>query len=318
MAALTFGSNTPDSLETFRTGTGEPNALPLVGPIVFSQLHYDALPGDDEFIELLNITQETVTLYDPNHTTNTWHLNRAVDFVFPENVSLAPAGRLLIVPITPEAYLTTHEVPPDTQVFGPYVGALDNNGETIELHRPDNPQTSTADAGFVPQILVEKVRYDNRAPWPTLAAGLGTPLLRKNPLAFGNTPDNWLTDFDADSMSDDWEANHLLSPFYPEDAAIDSDADGWPNALEYQYSTDPWNPADALRGLLLHSPGQLPAMQFFAQPGWSYDVIAFDNLSAQPTLIHHEPATDTTRLLELTDPNPTTTRFYQILGTPPQ
>jgi regulation of enolase protein 1 (concanavalin A-like superfamily) len=320
MASLTFGANTPDSLDTFRTGTGEPNTLPLVGPIVFSQLYYDALPGDDEFIELLNITGDTIPLYDPNHTTNTWHLNRAVDFVFPENVSLAPASRLLIVPVTPEDYLATHEVPADTQVFGPYVGALDNNGETLELYRPDNPQTSAPDAGFVPQILVEKVRYDNRAPWPSLAASLGTPILRINPLAYANTPSNWMTDFDADSMSDDWEANHLLSPFYADDAAIDSDGDGWINAIEHQYSSNPWDPTDALRGLLRGNPDQSPALQFIAQPGWSYDVLAFDNLSGQPTLLHHEPAGDTSRIVEITDPTPTTTttRFYQIRATQPQ
>jgi hypothetical protein len=291
-----------------------------VGPIVFSQLYYDALPGDDEFIELLNITGDTIPLYDPNHTTNTWHLNRAIDFVFPENVSLAPASRLLIVPVTPEDYLATHEVPAHVQVFGPYVGALDNNGETLELYRPDNPQTSAPDAGFVPQILVEKVRYDNRAPWPSLAASLGTPILRINPLAYANTPSNWMTDFDADSMSDDWEANHLLSPFYPDDASIDSDGDGWINAIEHQYSSNPWDPTDALRGLLLGNRDQTPALQFIAQPGWSYDVLAFDDLTAQPTLIHHEPSGNTTRLVEITDPtNPTTNaRFYQIRATQPQ
>jgi hypothetical protein len=76
--------------------------------------------------------------------------------------------------------------------MGPYSGKLDNAGETIELWRPDPPQSpSSPDAGFVPQILVERVAYDEDAPWPTYADGAGASLQRLIAAHYGNDPVNW-------------------------------------------------------------------------------------------------------------------------------
>jgi hypothetical protein len=319
MARVTFGVDAPSSVEEFRSGAGAPNSEPLVGPVVFSQIYYDALPGDDEYLELLNITDQAVTLYDVEHSTNTWRLAGGVDFTFPEAVSLAPGGRLLVVATPVDDYLATHVVPPGVQVLGPFIGALDNGGEALELHRPDPPQTTDPDVGYVPQVLVERVRYDNRSPWPPLAAGYGAALLRKDPNSFGNDPANWTTDLDGDAMGDDWEAGHLLSPFYAGDAMMDSDADGWSNALEYLYSTDPWDATDVLRVRLLRGDGQALRIEFTARPGWSYDVFATENLHGSSTLLHHETAADLVRVVTVTDPAAETgsVHFYQVHGTPP-
>lgn len=46
-------------------------------------------------------------------------------------------------------------------------------------------------------------------------------------------------DSDADGMPDAWETAHGLNPNDPSDAAIDSDSDGLPNWLEYLLGTDP-------------------------------------------------------------------------------
>ncbi|HKS37081.1 MAG TPA: putative Ig domain-containing protein, partial [Verrucomicrobiae bacterium] len=77
-------------------------------------------------------------------------------------------------------------------IFGPFGGRLDNSGESIELFRPDTPQSPGApDAGFVPQILVERIIYSPVLPWPTGTDGNGASLQRITAIAYGNDPVNW-------------------------------------------------------------------------------------------------------------------------------
>ena len=272
LSRRTFGSDNPASLAEFRTGTGATNAYPKVGPVVINQVMYNPAPGGDEFIELLNLTTDEVTLFDAAHPTNTWKLNDAVDYGFPPDTVLPANARLLIVPTDPAAFQAKHNVPFDVQVFGPWVGALDNNGESIELYKPDPPQTLPPDASFVPYVLVDKVRYNNREPWPALADGLGPALQRRVPANFGNTPANWFTDFDADGIADDWEVAHLLSPFYAGDADLDVDGDGLSNREEYLNGSDPRSAEALLQILAPRREGDLFMFDFTASANRSYSV----------------------------------------------
>jgi hypothetical protein len=205
------------------------------------------------------------------------------------------------------------------QVLGPYVGALDNGGEAIELYRPDRPQTSGPDVGYVPQILVERVRYDNHVPWPTLAAGSGAALLRRDPWSYGNEPDNWYTDLDNDGIADDWEGRYQLSPFFREDAQLDNDDDGLSNLEEFNMGSDPWIPNDQLRTDVLLR-GEALELSFTAMPGWSYQVYYAEALTGAWILYHQEPASSETRTLSLSDPitQVERSRFYRVTGQPPQ
>jgi hypothetical protein len=77
-------------------------------------------------------------------------------------------------------------------LFGPFAGKLDNSRESVELVRPDSPRLPPApEAGFVAQILVDKVKYAQDAPWPAAADGLGPSLQRVQASAYGNDPANW-------------------------------------------------------------------------------------------------------------------------------
>lgn len=175
------------------------NAPPLVGPLVFNQIMYHP-PGagtndntGDEYLELMNISDTVVALYDPLHPTNTWRLRGGVDFDFPPGVMLAPNERLWVVNFDPNdlaalaAFRARYSLGPAFPIFGPYGGNLANAGERLELQRPDAP--AGAD---VPYILVEAVEYANTAPWPASADGLGLPLQRLAPREYGNDPANWI------------------------------------------------------------------------------------------------------------------------------
>ena len=185
----------PAFIVDFRMGIGASNAPPRVGPLVINRVQYHPPVNGDKFVELRNIASTNVPLYDLLHTTNTWSLKNAIDFTFPTGVELAPGAKALIVPIAPALFRTKYNIAGTEKIFGPWTNSLSSSGDTIELFKPDPPQELPhPDAGYVPQILVEKVSYLPTAPWPTGVDGTGAALLRLNPRQYGNDPLNWTVD----------------------------------------------------------------------------------------------------------------------------
>ena len=162
------------------------NAGPRVGPIVISEIHYHPDAGNDEFIELGNISGSAVPLFDSLRPTNTWRVN-GLGFAFPTNITLSANGLLLIVGLDPETFRAKYGVPAGATILGPFAGSLQDSGERLELQRPDAPGAD----GIVPYITVDDVRYNDRAPWPPGADGSGPSLQRKALSAYGNDPINW-------------------------------------------------------------------------------------------------------------------------------
>ena len=171
---------------------------PRVGPVVINEIHYHPAPGSDEFIELKNVTSQSVKLYDPERATNRWRIN-GVGFDFPAFSELPAHGLALIVASDPVAFRTRNGVPSSVPVFGPFPGVLQNGGELLQLQRPDAPDVATNGIVFVPFLTVDEVRYGNQAPWPTHAAGGGPSLERINALAYGNDPIQWRASFGTPS-----------------------------------------------------------------------------------------------------------------------
>ncbi|HAB17966.1 MAG TPA: lamin tail domain-containing protein [Verrucomicrobiota bacterium] len=197
LSQLTFGTEVnaaypPEFITLFRQGLGASNAAPKVGPIVFRRIQYHPAAGEDEFLELQNNSDQTVSLYDPEHPENTWRLRDAVDFDFPGGVALESGARCLVVAIDPAQFRTRYSVPANIPVFGPWTNALSNGGERVALYQPDPPQIQPhPDAGFVPYVLVEEINYSPLPPWPTAPDGGGPALKRKDVSQFGNNPLAW-------------------------------------------------------------------------------------------------------------------------------
>ena len=216
MSQRTFGVDNPTSEAEFRMGTGLANAYPKVGPLVINEIMYH--PPDinnqgtnvdnnlDEYIEIFNISTAAVPLFDPivypfaDGRTNTWRLRGVVDFDFPTNVTLAPSNYLLVVNFDPRTNLTQLDafrskfgVPSGMQIFGPYGSELGNGGGSVELYKPDVPQPpGRVDEGLVPYIRVDRVQYEDEAPWPAQPDGNGPSLQRLHVLGYGNDPTNWV------------------------------------------------------------------------------------------------------------------------------
>jgi hypothetical protein len=160
-------------------------------------------------------------------------------------------------------------VPADVPIWGPWTGALNNAGETLRLQQPDEPiPTPAVNAGFVPQVTWETIRYRPTSPWPTFVEGTGNSLQRIRSLSFGNEPANWESapptagrvnspldslqmepDQDADQLPDAWERANGLDPLSAtgaNGANGDSDGDGRTHLEEYLAGTNPRDPASRL------------------------------------------------------------------------
>jgi hypothetical protein len=179
------------------------NSGPLVGPVVISEIHYhapDKMEGagfvdsfEEEYIELRNITGAAVPLFDPVNPVNTWRIRGGVEFNFPVNASIPANAQLLVVSFNPvinsaatAAFRGKFGLSPSVLLAGPFSGQISNEGDDIQLLRPDAPE-----GGSVPYISVDQVVYTDQPPWPTAADGFGPSLQRVTLPAFGNDPANW-------------------------------------------------------------------------------------------------------------------------------
>ncbi len=180
---------------------GAENTGPLLESVILSEVHYHPAPPpagaellqeELEFVEVWNSSQATMDL---SH----WRLNKAVDYSFAEGFLLPAGTGAVIVAFDPvaepqkaDAFRSIFGMPVDALLRGPYRGVLDNGGEKLELDRPEDP--AQLGQGYV---LVDRVRYDDSAPWPESADGQGNSLQRTAIDAYGDLITSWSAEIPA-------------------------------------------------------------------------------------------------------------------------
>ncbi len=181
------------------TTFGAPNAGPRIGPVVISEIMYNPPASDTgflddslEFLEIYNPTELPIDLTE-------WQMGRGVDFAFSPGETLPAYQPLVLIPFNPvdplnqdllNTFRTVYEIDETVNLYGPWLGKLDNGGETVELWRPDEPPLGEPD--FYPRLLEDEVKYFDTAPWPVEADNQGASLQRVSEIEWGNDSNNWI------------------------------------------------------------------------------------------------------------------------------
>ena len=168
------------------------NDGPLIPDIVITEIYYSPPEGSDyEFVELYNrsdsavMLQETVTTQTtpggiPVLEVVTWRLE-GTGYEFPADTEIPGYSYILLAKV-PANYSSA----PCT-VYGPYDGKLSNGGEEIEIQIPGDKEYGK-DRYWIP---IEKIDYDNEAPWPTTPDEGGDSLDRDDINAYSRDYSNW-------------------------------------------------------------------------------------------------------------------------------
>jgi hypothetical protein len=167
------------------------NSGPLIPDIVMTEIYYNPPAGGAyEFVELYNRSGNAVTLMSDAATETSpgvfvsqsipWRLE-GTGYEFPAGVTIPSHGYILVAK-TPSLYSSA-----PCAVYGPYDGALDNGGEQLEIQIPGDQEYGQS-RYWIP---IEKVDYDDVAPWPASADGGGHSLHRLNVNTYGRDYSNW-------------------------------------------------------------------------------------------------------------------------------
>lgn len=263
---------------------GAANGPPAVGPLVFSEVMYnadaadaDSTAGGFDFIEIANISDQVVALYDTKHSANTWRLN-GVHFQFPSGVSIPALGKLVVTSADPTAICTNYTVTADVRVLGPIPLPLADNGQYLALERPLAPN----DEGVIPYVVVDELSYTNRAPWPrALAPGVAMERLDLN--GYGDDPLNWrrgVRENDAIRAAELGPAVDLCSFDAYRDEAGQMKVQWVSRWEEHLLAFEVWRSTDNQRGHAVAATEQVIAAQGNDTSGFTYTWV---DATADPT-----------------------------------
>lgn len=223
-----------------QTSFGSANAGPRIGPVVVTELMYLPAAGGDDFIELRNISNAAVPLFDPANPANTWSV-AGVGFSFPQGVTLAPGDIVLLTALNPASFRTKYGIPAAVEIYQ-YPGNLSDNGEQVGVRKPTGQPPNDID--------VDLLTFTAVAPWPN-AAGNGKSLERVNVFGFADDPQSWQASAAGGSPAQpvpltltSW-LSQFFTPAQQANPAIggrmaDPDGDGIDNMREWAHGLDPW------------------------------------------------------------------------------
>ena len=252
---------------------GSENSPPKSGPIAINELLYKQGNTGIEFIELINLSTETVSLFDPENPNNTWKIDGLV-FDFPENVSLHPNQAAVVASVDEATFIGQYGDRQGVLIFGPFAGALNSEGEEVVLQRPDKPDEVDGEI-VIPYIDVDAVVYDTGSPWPVPNAGASIEKISRS--HWGLDPENWrvsLASSGSPGTAQDldyttWKRIHFLDSEIADSDQVkpegDFDRDGLLNIFEYAYGSDPRTQQNSMKPkifIVLESGKPYPGISF--------------------------------------------------------
>ena len=185
---------------------GSDNSEPRIGPLVISEVNYqpgdpsaaaleadpEITPSDLEFVEIHNPTNAAESLTD-------WRIRGGIDFEFADDVTIGAGDTLVVISFDPgdlqnadrlSAFRAQYNLDDSVMILGGYAGQLSDNGERVQLQRPDEPPAE--EPTLIPRLYEDELLYDNLSPWPISASGFGDSLQRGGAESFGNSASSWV------------------------------------------------------------------------------------------------------------------------------
>ncbi|MBM97937.1 MAG: hypothetical protein CMJ77_02335 [Planctomycetaceae bacterium] len=240
---------------------GQTNDRPRIGPLVISEIQYapsePLLQAVIAYPELTTQDLEFIEIHNPTLTpvdfTN-WRVRGGIDLNFEAGTELAAGETMVIVPFNPmspenqdrtTAFRLHYGLAPSVLLSGGFGGQLADQGERIELQRPDAPPLD--EPNFIPHLWEDQVIYDNVAPWPLVATGESLQRLALN--GFGNSPGQWqaavptpgivngdqpIADFNEDGQVDVQDVDLICIGIRGDDLKYDLTNDGQLNFSDVQ------------------------------------------------------------------------------------
>ncbi len=204
--ALNAGEWSALTEATFIVGTAASSAN-----LAVTELNYNPAPGDEEFIELMNISAGIIDLTGVRF--------EGITFTFADGTLLNPGERICIAR---DVALFTTRYGAGPRVVGPYAGALDNTGEEIAVIAANNAD-------------IVRFTYNDKAPWPVAADGTGRTLVLRQPAAAQNLSNssNWRS-----STANGGNPGGGDTVAFSGAPLIDADGDGFVRLFEYLLAGD--------------------------------------------------------------------------------
>ncbi len=138
--------------------------------VVFNEVMYHPITNEPtmEWIEVRNQLAVDVDI-------SSWSIAAGVNFTFPAN-TVVRGGGFAVVAVSPD---TLKAVLGNTNVLGPFLGRLSNNGDRLELRN---------NSGRV----VDEMNYGVDGDWPVAPDGSGASLAKRDRDSASGPPENWL------------------------------------------------------------------------------------------------------------------------------
>ena len=218
------------------------NAMPRVGPVQVTEIHYHPSGSTPEFVEVSNTSASAEAM-------DRWTLRGSVDFDFPAGFSIQPVEAVVLVAFDPvlvpslaSTFRNQYGVAPGVRLIGPWLApdTLADAGGTVRLRRKVPPPAD--EPGFVGLMIEDEVNYLAQAPWPVTASGTGSSIRRLGVRRQGSDPAAWTAGAPGPGSGVGGYTAWSLAEFGSGDgggATGDPDVDGLENFIEYLLGTDP-------------------------------------------------------------------------------
>ncbi len=195
----------------------ETNSQPQ-NKIMITEIMYNPLTGQKEYIELFNNTDTDVELWD-SETNTGWRIDGEITYTFDQAVVIGAKDYLIVADFEPNAVnqqlFESHYGPVTVPLVGPFTGNLSNVTGRVALERPQAPDDVIDDISW---IIVDESIYFDQGPWDLAADGTGQSLQRVTPAGSSNNPVNFKAS--AATIGSEW-----IPP-------ADMDADGKVNLVD--------------------------------------------------------------------------------------